>query len=113
LSENEKLRKNLKSQISTALPKKVVSKKQENTTSYNPNCFIITATMNDSNHPIVDEFRAYRDRKLLTNLIGRVFVSFYYKIGPLAAFVISKSTILRKLSFRLFVNPVYKRIKND
>lgn len=113
LSENEKLRKKLKSQISTALPKKVVSKKQENTTSYNPNCFIITATMNDSNHPIVDEFRAYRDRKLLTNLIGRVFVSFYYKIGPLAAFVISKSTILRKLSFRLFVNPVYKRIKND
>lgn len=113
LSENEKLRKKLKSQISTALPKKVVSKKQENTTSYNPNCFVITATMNDSNHPIVDEFRAYRDSKLLTNLIGRVFVSFYYKIGPLAAFVISKSPILRKLSFRLFVNPVYKRIKND
>lgn len=111
LNENDKLRKELKSQISTALPKKIVSKKQENTTSYNNNCFVITATMNDSNHPIVDEFRAYRDSKLLTNLIGRVFVSFYYKIGPLAAFVISKSPILRKLSFRLFVNPVYKRIK--
>jgi hypothetical protein len=50
LSENEKLRKNLKSQISTALPKKVVSKKQENTTSYNPNCFILFNASFISNH---------------------------------------------------------------
>lgn len=76
-------------------------------------CFIITATMNDPYHPIVDEFRAYRDRELLTNFMGKAFVSFYYKVGPFAAFVIRKSFILRKLSFSLFVNPVYKRIKND
>jgi hypothetical protein len=69
--------------------------------------------MGNPYHPIVDEFRTYRDRKLLTNSLGKVFVSFYYKVGPLAAFVISKSPFLRKLSFRLFVNPVYKRIKND
>jgi hypothetical protein len=79
----------------------------------NSNCFVITATMGNPYHPIVDEFRAYRDSKLLTNFMGKVFVRFYYKVGPFAAFVISKSLILRKLSFRLFVNPVYKRIKND
>jgi len=79
----------------------------------NSNCFVITATMGNPYHPIVEEFRAYRDSKLLTNFTGKVFVRFYYKVGPFAAFVISKSLILRKLSFNLFVNPVYKRIKND
>jgi hypothetical protein len=75
-------------------------------------CFIITATMNDPYHPIVDEFRAYRDSKLLTNILGKAFVSFYYIVGPFAALVIRKSPVLRKLSFRLFVSPVYKHIKN-
>lgn len=76
-------------------------------------CFVITATMGDLYHPIVDEFRAYRDRKLLTNEFGKAFVSFYYKVGPYAASIISKSEILRKLSFSFFVNPIYKRLKND
>ena len=79
----------------------------------NSKCFIITATMNDPYHPIVEEFRAYRDRKLLSNIIGKTFVNFYYKVGPFVALVISKSPILRKLFFKLFVNPVYKQIKND
>ena len=85
----------------------------DNTKKSNSNCFVITATMGNPYHPIVNEFRAYRDSKLLTNFMGKVFVGFYYKVAPFAAFVISKSSILRKLSFRLFVNPVYKRIKND
>ena len=76
-------------------------------------CFVITATMGDPYHPIVDEFRSYRDRKLLTNEFGKAFVSFYYKVGPYAASIISKSEILRKLSFSFFVNPIYKRLKND
>jgi hypothetical protein len=76
-------------------------------------CFVITATMGDPYHPIVDEFRAYRDRKLLTNEFGKAFVSFYYKVGPYAASIICKSEILRKLSFSFFVNPIYKRLKND
>jgi len=113
LNENDKLLKKLESQISTAVPKKVMPKRQQKTSYNNPNCFVITATMGNPYHPIVDEFRAYRDSKLLTNILGKAFVIFYYKIGPFAAFVISKSTILRKLSFNLFVNPVYKRIKND
>ena len=76
-------------------------------------CFVITATMGDPYHPIVDEFRSYRDRKLLTNEFGKAFVSFYYKVGPYAASIISKSEILRNISFSFFVNPIYKRLKND
>jgi hypothetical protein len=77
------------------------------------NCFVITATMGDPYHPIVNEFRAYRDQKLLTNSLGKAFVSFYYKVGPYLASIISKSEVLRKLSFSIFVNPIYKRLKND
>lgn len=76
-------------------------------------CFVITATMGDPYHPIVDEFRAYRNQKLLTNSLGKAFVSFYYKVGPYLASIISKSEVLRKLSFSIFVNPIYKRLKND
>jgi hypothetical protein len=90
-----------------------VPKKQENTTSYNPNCFVITATMGNPYHPIVGEFRAYRDAKLMTNNSGRAFISFYYKVAPFIAKFISKSLFLRTLSFRFFVNPIYKLIKNN
>jgi hypothetical protein len=69
--------------------------------------------MNDPCHPIVDEFRAYRDSKLLTNIAGKAFVSCYYKVAPFIAKFISKSLFLRTLSFRFFVNPIYKLIKNN
>ena len=75
--------------------------------------FVITSTMGEPNHPIVDEFRTFRDEKLLTNELGKAFVHFYYKVGPYAASIISKSEILRKFSFSFFVNPIYKRLKND
>ena len=96
--------------------KKLESQRQNSrpaTSSSSSRCFVITATMGDPYHPIVDAFRAYRDRKLLTTEFGRTFVSFYYKVGPYAASIISKSGFLRKLSFIFFVNPIYKRLKND
>jgi len=86
---------------------------QSSTSTSNSSCFVITATMGDPYHPIVDEFRAYRDQKLLTNQFGKAFVSLYYKVGPYAATIISKSEIMRKLSFLFFVHPIFKRLKND
>lgn len=77
------------------------------------NCFVITATLGDPNHPIVDEFRLYRDSKLLPNAFGRSFVQFYYKVGPYLAAIISKNVFLRKISFSLFVHPIYKRLIKD
>jgi hypothetical protein len=76
-------------------------------------CFVITATLGDPSHPIVEEFRKYRDTNLLTTKQGQILVRFYYRVGPYAAIAISKSKLLRNLSFSLFVNPVYKKIKNN
>lgn len=75
-------------------------------------CFVITATVGDPNHPIVEEFRKYRDTHLLTTKQGQILVRFYYRVGPYAASVIKKSKLLRNLSFSLFVNPVYKILKD-
>jgi len=99
-AEKELKRKESEKQTSKPAAKKSAS-----------SCFVITATMGDPYHPIVDEFRAYRDRKLLTNKLGIAFVNFYYKFGPYVAYIISKNEFLRRLSFSYFVNPIYKRLK--
>ena len=70
-------------------------------------------TAKDPCHPIVDEFRTFRDQKLLTNKFGIAFVNFYYKVGPHAALIISKYEFLRKLIFSFFVCPIYKQIKKS
>lgn len=77
------------------------------------NCFVITATMGDSNHPVVNEFRIYRDKKLLTNEVGKAFVRFYYRVGPFVAPVIRKNVILRRIVFSIFVYPIYLLIKKN
>lgn len=86
---------------------------ESNTSPTSAKCFVITATMGDEKHPIVHEFRTFRDEKLLTNKLGRAFVEFYYIVGPFAATIISKSELLRKMSFSIFVHPIYKRLKKD
>jgi hypothetical protein len=74
-------------------------------------CFVITATMQDSEHPIVDEFRLFRDTYLNTNSIGKIAVRLYYVLGPFFAAIITKNSLIRKLSFNLFVNPIYRLIR--
>mgnify|MGYP002536583348 CR=1 FL=1 len=43
-------------------------------------CYIATMAYGDYDHPSV--IVQFRDEKLLTNYIGRVFVSFYYWVSP-------------------------------
>lgn len=45
-------------------------------------CYIATMTYGDYDHPSVIVLRQFRDEKLLTNYVGRVFVSFYYWVSP-------------------------------
>lgn len=66
--------------------------------SSNSNCFVVTTTMGDTNHPIVVDFRKYRDEVLLQTDLGRLFIKLYYKIGPSLSFIIKKNKILFKLS---------------
>jgi len=45
-------------------------------------CFIATAAFESEDHPVVISLRQFRDDVLLSNLMGRKFVSFYYFVSP-------------------------------
>jgi hypothetical protein len=59
-------------------------------------CFIATAAYSTSVHPDLDTFREFRDRKLLTNPMGKIAVSLYYRISPALAKYIAKQPSLKK-----------------
>ena len=64
----------------------------------NKNCFIVTTTMGDTNHPVVVDFRRYRDEVLLNTYFGRVFIILYYKVGPVLSKVIKTNSFLFTIS---------------
>jgi hypothetical protein len=76
----------------------------------NSNCFVVTTVMGDINHPIVEDFRRYRDNIILKSYFGKMFVEFYYLVGPYFSKIISNNQFLFKLS-RLIVLTVHKKIK--
>lgn len=53
-----------------------------NSQKKNEGCYIATMAYGDYNHPSVIILRQFRDERLLTNNMGRFFVSFYYWISP-------------------------------
>jgi tetratricopeptide (TPR) repeat protein len=71
-------------------------------------CYIATATVGYEQHPILFTLRRFRDEQLLTNPLGRAFVSAYYATAPYLARVIERSELLRSLSMRLVVKPLYR-----
>lgn len=58
-------------------------------------CFIATAAYGSSLHPKVQLLRDFRDRYLLSNLPGRLFVRAYYATSPAIAAVIAEHQGLR------------------
>ena len=80
-------------------------------TNNNSGCFVATATMRNYNHPIVLDLRNFRDLFLLKSWYGRLFVKSYYLVGPFFARLISKSKLLRSLSFNLLILPIHNLIK--
>jgi len=61
-------------------------------------CFIATATFGSTMASEVQTFRAFRNKFLLSNSIGKSFVNFYYTWGPEAAEWISHNAFLKTLS---------------
>jgi hypothetical protein len=83
-----------------------------NKSSVNPNqsdsrCFVATAVTGDVNHPIVKNFRAFRDDYLLKYNIGNKIVSNYYKFSPPFANLISKSKTARFVILNLIIKPIH------
>ena len=60
-------------------------------------CFIATATFGSFTEPHVLVLREFRDQVLLSNPLGRSFVSFYYKVSPPIANLISQHETLKVL----------------
>lgn len=84
--------------------KEIEKIKEENSSS----CFVVTATMGDDQHPVVNDFRFFRDNSLSNNLFGITFIKIYYLIGPFLADIIRKDYKLRKFSFRYLIYPIHK-----
>ena len=64
-------------------------------TSGKSGCFIATAAFGSPVDPHVMSLRRFRDTRLVTNLPGRLFVLFYYRVSPPIAAFISHSQLLR------------------
>jgi hypothetical protein len=76
----------------------------------NSNCFIVTTTMGDINHPVVVDYRRYRDEVLLNTFIGRLFIDLYYKVGPVLSKVIKTNSFLFTISKKLVLS-IHKRLR--
>jgi hypothetical protein len=58
-------------------------------------CFIATAAYGSPDAPEVEQLRRFRDRRLLTNRAGTVFVRAYYRLSPPLAHLIARKPRLR------------------
>ena len=74
-------------------------------------CFIATAAYGSYLHPKVAELRAFRDRYLLTNAPGRLFVSLYYRLSPPVAHVIGEHGWMRG-GVRVLLTPVVLAVEH-
>ena len=68
-------------------------------------CFVVTATMGDSQHPKVILMREFRDKWIIQRKFGESLVKFYYKAGPAVASLVSSGIVLRRLSYFFIVVP--------
>jgi hypothetical protein len=59
-------------------------------------CFVATVAFGDPDCEELSVLRCFRDRWLLTCLPGRLFVDFYYRLGPSAARYVEKHPLIRR-----------------
>lgn len=59
-------------------------------------CFVATVAYGCADHPHVEHLRDFRDGVLRSSVAGRIFISLYYRFGPLAARFVDKREGLKK-----------------
>jgi hypothetical protein len=69
-------------------------------------CFVVTATMGNSNHPDVVFLRQFRDGVLASSGMGQMLIRVYNNVGPILADFIRDVFLLRFLSYLFFVVPL-------
>ncbi|MEH2179930.1 CFI-box-CTERM domain-containing protein [Nostoc sp.] len=80
-----------------------ISRKQQyqpqyqTTNNSSDSCFVVTATYGTPYASEVIKYHYFRDEYLIKNILGRKFISHYYRVGPIAASYIKKHPNLKKL----------------
>jgi hypothetical protein len=75
-----------------------------NTDSNDSRCFIATAAFGSPLHPYVELLREFRDSYMLTNPLGRWFVTIYYNNSPPIAEIIKDNSGLKAI-VKIFLIP--------
>lgn len=68
-------------------------------------CFVATAAYRDRWHPDVVYLRAFRDQWLVRRAWGRVFIAFYWRVGPIIAGPVRRNPQLARL-FKILISAI-------
>lgn len=69
---------------------------------WGPECFVITTCCGDVNHPIVRNFRDFRDDHLTNSVAGRWLITKYYIYGPIIAKFIETKPLTKRVLLYFF-----------
>ena len=64
-------------------------------------CYIATAVYGSYNHPNVLTLRKYRDLRLNSTVLGKIFIKIYYLISPKLTFLFKSNESVNKLSKKI------------
>ncbi len=70
---------------------------QKNKQESDSSCFIATAVYEDVQHPQLVKLRSFRDEHLMASGLGRIFVRFYYAVGPTLALIPARLPSVKRL----------------
>jgi len=86
------------------------NKRNKSNENYNnSNCFVATAAFGTKWADEINILRDWRDERLQHNKFGRIFINFYYKVGPFLAKFVRRSSLLKN-SVRKIIYFIIKMI---
>lgn len=74
-------------------------------------CFVATTVLGNYNHPVVLDFRGFRDHWLKKREIGKKFIRWYYSEGPKFALWVGKTKLRKKLALIFILKPLHIVVK--